>query len=49
MVLKEFYKRFQLDESIVRETGFNPYYCQIEPALGDPIIVQGKEFSNRSG
>lgn len=46
MVLKEFYQRFQLDESIVRETGFNPYYCQIESALGDPIIVQGKEFIN---
>jgi 7-keto-8-aminopelargonate synthetase-like enzyme len=46
MDLKEFYQRFQLDESLVKETGFNPYYCQIESELRDPIIVQGKEFIN---
>lgn len=46
MDLKEFYQRFQLDESLVKEAGFNPYYCQIESELRDPIIVQGKEFIN---
>ncbi len=40
----EFYQRLQLDKSIIQD--FNPYYCQIESGLDDPIIINGKRFIN---
>lgn len=46
MYLEKFYKRFMLDESLIRETNFNPYYCQIESGLDDPIIIAGRRFIN---
>jgi len=40
----DFYRRFELDDSIVRETGFNPYYCSIQSGLSDPVRVDGRDF-----
>ncbi|MGA1870226.1 MAG: aminotransferase class I/II-fold pyridoxal phosphate-dependent enzyme [bacterium] len=40
--LTEFYKRFELDESIVARHHFNPYYRLIESGIEDPLIVDGR-------
>ncbi len=40
----DFYRRFELDDSIVRETGFNPYYCSMQSGLSDPVRIEGRDF-----
>ena len=46
MDLSDFYKRFSLDESLVRHTGFNPYYLRIDSGLDEKILVNGHEMIN---
>ncbi|MEL7564119.1 MAG: pyridoxal phosphate-dependent aminotransferase family protein [Dehalobacterium sp.] len=46
MVLSEFYHRFKLDQSLLDETGFNPYYRGIQSGLSDSVIVEGERFIN---
>ncbi len=46
MYLEKFYQRVKFDDSLIQQTGFNPYYRQIESGLDDPIIIDGKEFIN---
>lgn len=42
----EFYRRMKLDDSLVQQTGFNPYYCHIQSDLGDPIRIDGQDYTN---
>ena len=46
MYLDDFYERFVLDESLAERAGFNPYYREIQSGLGDPILIDGREFIN---
>lgn len=46
MSLEKFYQRFILDERLIQETGFNPYYWQISSGLDDPVIIGGRKFIN---
>jgi len=46
MKLKEFYQRFELDNSLVQKAGFNPYYPILQSGLNDPVIVKGESFVN---
>ncbi|MBI4646295.1 MAG: pyridoxal phosphate-dependent aminotransferase family protein [Bacteroidia bacterium] len=46
MNLNKFYKRFHLNDEIVKKTGFNPYYPVIQSALDDFVIIDGKKFIN---
>ena len=46
MVLRDFYNRFSLDESLVGLTGFNPYYLRIDSGLDGKILVNGHEMIN---
>jgi 7-keto-8-aminopelargonate synthetase-like enzyme len=41
-----FYKSLKLDYELIQKSGFNPYYPAIQSGLGDPIIIEGKEFIN---
>jgi 7-keto-8-aminopelargonate synthetase-like enzyme len=43
---EEFYKRFELNDELLRKAGFNPFYREIQSALDDPLIIDGKEFIN---
>jgi 7-keto-8-aminopelargonate synthetase-like enzyme len=40
----DFYKKYQLDESVAIQAGFNPYYPLISSGLGDPVMIGDKEF-----
>ncbi len=44
MELREFYKRFSLDESLAVGTGHNPYYLRIDSGLDEKIQVNGHEM-----
>jgi len=46
MVYNKFNNKLLLDRSIVKNTGFNPYYCRIQSALDDPLMIEDKEFIN---
>jgi len=46
MVLSQFYHRFKLDQSLLGQTGFNPYYRGIQSELSDSVIVEGERFIN---
>ncbi|MBU4251797.1 MAG: pyridoxal phosphate-dependent aminotransferase family protein [Candidatus Omnitrophica bacterium] len=41
-----FYSGLDIDLSLAHKYDFNPYYCNIESSLSDPIIIDGKEFIN---
>jgi len=40
----EFYQRYQLDDSVAVQAGFNPYYPLIGSGLDDPVIIEDREF-----
>lgn len=46
MGLSQFYHRFKLDKSLEDQTGFNPYYREVQSGLSDLIIVDGESFIN---
>jgi len=46
MYLKDFYNRVKLDESLVRTTGFNPYYIDIESGLDEKVVINGNKMIN---
>ena len=44
MVLRDFYSRFSLDESLAEVVGHNPYYQIIDSGLDGKILVNGHEI-----
>jgi glycine C-acetyltransferase len=46
MELNDFYRRFILDRSLEEKAGFNPYYCELQSGLIDPIVIDGQDFIN---
>jgi len=46
MDYRTFYKSLKLDFELIQKAGFNPYYPAIQSGLGDPILIEGKEFIN---
>ena len=42
----DFYASLNIDKSLEYKYDFNPYYCNIESGLNDPIIIDGKKFIN---
>jgi 7-keto-8-aminopelargonate synthetase-like enzyme len=42
----DFYADLVVDKSLADKYDFNPYYCNIESGLVDPLIIDGKEFIN---
>lgn len=46
MDIRGFYEAHRLDDQVARQAGFNPYYPLIQSALGDPLLIEGKEFIN---
>ncbi len=46
MTLAAFYDRLRLDEGLVREAEFNPYYRHLQSWLGDPVRIDGRDFLN---
>lgn len=46
MYLEDFYNRFSLDESLARETGFNPYYITMESGLDEKAVINGNKMIN---
>ena len=43
MEFETFYKRYQLDDDILKKAGFNPYYLKVQSGLNEILIVEGKE------
>ncbi len=43
MASETFYMRFRLDDHLIREAGFNPYYLKVQSGLNDIIIVENEE------
>jgi len=41
-----FYQGLKVDKSLAEKIGFNPYYCNLESGLDDPLIIDGKPFIN---
>jgi 7-keto-8-aminopelargonate synthetase-like enzyme len=41
-----FIENLKIEDQLLEQTGFNPYYHIIESALDDTIIVEGKPFIN---
>ena len=39
-----FTERMFVDYSIVKKIGFNPYYPEIQSALDDPLVIDGKPY-----
>lgn len=39
-----FTDRMNVDYSVVEKIGFNPYYPEIQSALDDPLVINGKPF-----
>jgi glycine C-acetyltransferase len=48
MDISGFYETHRLNDQVARQAGFNPYYPLIQSALGDPLLIAGKEFINLS-
>lgn len=46
MDFKNFYETHILNDGVARQAGFNPFYPQIQSALDDPLMIEGKEFIN---
>ena len=46
MKINEFFDSFQLDKSVLEESGFNPYYVEIQSGLNDKILVEQEEKIN---
>lgn len=46
MYLENFYKRYTLDDEVLRKAGFNPFYHEIQSALDDPLTIDGKQYIN---
>lgn len=46
MCFEGFYERLNVDESIVKTVGFNPYYMEIEPGLDKNIYINGRKIIN---
>jgi 7-keto-8-aminopelargonate synthetase-like enzyme len=46
MYLQDFYKRYTLDDEVLRKAGFNPFYHEIQSSLDDPPIIDGKQYIN---
>ncbi len=46
MDITNFYETHRLNDQVARQAGFNPYYPLIQSALGDPLLIDGKEFIN---
>lgn len=44
MMFEEFYKRFQLNDDIVKTTGFNPYYHRLQSGLNDTLTIDGEDY-----
>lgn len=42
--MRDFYKRFSLDESLVEGVDHNPYYRRIDSGLNEKILVNGQEM-----
>lgn len=40
----DFYKRFDLDMSVVEQTGHNPYYHIVQSELSDEMVIDGEKF-----
>jgi len=40
----QFYRKCQLDDTVAREAGFNPYYPLLSSGLDDPITIGDKTF-----
>ena len=39
-----FTERMFVDYSIVKKIGYNPYYPEIQSALDDPLVIDGKPY-----
>ena len=44
MEFETFYKRFQLNDDILKKTGFNPYYLELQSGLNETLIIGGEEY-----
>jgi 7-keto-8-aminopelargonate synthetase-like enzyme len=42
----EFYANHLLDEEVALKAGFNPYYKLLGSSLGDPVVINGREYIN---
>jgi len=40
----QFYRRYQLDDSVAKEAGFNPYYPLLSSGLNDTVTISDKAF-----
>lgn len=43
---RDFYAAHLLDDGVARKAGFNPYFNVLQSGLGDPIVINGKEYIN---
>lgn len=46
MDIRSFYREHQLNDTVARQAGFNPYYPLIRSSLDDPLIIDNREFIN---
>lgn len=44
MSASAFYKRFVLNDELIQETGFNPYYKKLQTGLGDKLKINDSEY-----
>lgn len=44
MALRDFYERLRVDESLAKDTDFNPYYLTLNSGLSEKIYVNGCEM-----
>lgn len=43
MSIDEFYNNFHLDDQLIKEAAFNPYYLRVQTGLNDTIVVEDEE------
>lgn len=46
MVRENFLERFKVEESLAEQTGFNPYYIEINSGLENRLLAKGQSFIN---
>ncbi len=46
MVRENIMERLRVEESLVEQTGFNPYYLEINSGLEDKLLAKGQSFIN---
>ena len=44
MEYASFYNKHQLDDDIIRRTGFNPYYIELQSGLDESIVINQEEY-----